>query len=163
MKDKTATRRDLFVKAGAAACAPAALALGVPANAQWGSQLPQRLAELEDGNALRRLTAELIGLVNEESAVHSLLRPSVVEIAPSDFDLHATVHVDTERHHAKVLLPCTVTVDMPIDAPDSVLLDMAMLQGEGLLQQQQIQTLRLSCIRSENEWSVVQAELEDAA
>ena len=162
MNRKQATRRDFFIKAGAAASAPATLALGAAANAGPDAGLPQRLAELEHGNALRRVTAEFIGLVNAGSDVHSRLRSSVAALEPADFDLHATVLIDADHCHAKVSLPCTVTIDVPIDAPNSVLLDMAKLQGEGLLQQQLTQTLRLSCSRDEARWTVTSAELDDA-
>jgi hypothetical protein len=163
VKDRTATRRDFFIKAGVAASAPATFALGTPANAGSDSSLPKRLAELEDENALRRLTAEFVGLVNAGSDVLNLMWPSVAEIVPGDFHLHASISVDTERLRAEVRLPCTVEVDVPIDAPHSVLLDMAQLQGEGLLRQHKTRTLRLSCMRADAGWSVLHAELEDAA
>ena len=166
MNDKTATRRGFFLKAGAAAAVPAALALGVPdnpASAASSARLEARLAVLEDSNALRRLTGEFVGLVNDGKDADKLLRATVAEIDAQDFDQHATVNVSADRHHAEIQVPCTVAVDVPIEAPDSVLIDMAQLQGEGSLRRLRTQMLILSCARTASGWTVTRARLEDAS
>lgn len=163
MSNKNATRRGFFVKAGAVLSAPAALAGAVQAtatHAESGS-LAARLAELEDENALRRISAGLIGAVKDGS--HDALECSgtgLREILLDNLDSAPTFDFSNARGSARVRLRCTARFAAPIEAPGSALLDMARAQGEGFVQSARTQMLEIDCEKSESGWSVRSARLD---
>jgi len=137
--------------------APAVFAVGASARAD--TTVESRLTELEDMNALRRLSAEFIERINAGDAV--VPDTGIVRISAADFDRNAQVEINAERSLALVRLPCEVCVDEPIDAPGSVLVDMARLQDEGAVRQTYSRIAKLSCARAASGWSVARAQFED--
>ena len=162
MSDKTSTRRGFFLKAGAAISAPAAFTVSVPATADTSSKLELRIADLEDANALRRLSAEFISRINAGVDTGVVFRSAVAEIAAEDFDNHAIVDISDDRRQASLRITCTVGFDVPIEAPGSVLVEMAQLQGEGSLRQMRAQILELSCARAQSGWTITRAQFVNA-
>ena len=159
MSDKIATRRRFFASAGAALCAPAVFAATSQPQTPKVSRLQSRVVELEDLNQLRQLSARFIRAVNAGDAKIPELR--VAQIAARDFDQHAQVEFGAERARAMLRIPCEVILQAPIDAPNSVLVDMARLQGEGVLQREDSRVLELSCTRAASGWSITRVQLED--
>ena len=162
MNDRKATRRNFVLRAGAAVAAPVALVSDATGGVQSSVGLQARIAELEDADALRRLTGEFIALVNEGKDSHALLNAVMVEIETGDFDSLATSRIRADRQYAEVCLPCKVATHEAIDAPDSGLVDMARLQGEGVVRQERRQELWLRFSRTVSGWIVTDAELEDS-
>lgn len=161
MNDKTATRRAFFIRAGAMVSAPAAFAATVPAHSH--ANLEARLAILESTDALRRLSAQFIGRINAEADTESLIGMHVASIVAVDFDSHAIVEFSNDYRHATVSIPCTAAFDTPIEAPGSVLVDMARLQGSGMLRQTHVQVLELGCARTASAWTITRAQLVNSA
>ena len=162
MSTTTSTRRGFFFKAGAAAAAPGAFAgaaTAASADSRSSVTLASRLAELEDVAALRRIGAELIRRVNagEPEALES--NGSGVRQISGDFDAAAQIDFVHDRREAVVRLDCKATFERPIEAPGSVLLDMARAQGEGFVRDAQVQTLELRCARAKSGWVLERARL----
>ncbi len=164
MSDRISTRRGFFLKASAAMSAPAAfVAAGEPARAATGT-LEARVAALEDEIELRRLAAQLIQQVNGGSrdlleAGNAELR----EIVAADVDATcSSAVIASDRKAARVRLPCTVCFDEPIDAPGSSLVDMARLQGEGVLPRLEDRMLEAHFERAAAGWKLASARLLEA-
>jgi hypothetical protein len=125
-------------------------------------KLELRIADLEDANALRRLSAEFISRINAGVDTGVVFRSAVAEIVAEDFDIHAIVDISDDRRQASLRITCTVGFDVPIEAPGSVLVEMAQLQGEGSLRQMRAQILELSCARAQSGWTITRAQFVNA-
>jgi len=55
-----------------------------------------------------------------------------------------------------------VRLEAPIEAPGSSLVDMARLQGEGVLTRTEARVLEITCTRTSGGWRLSRAELHSA-
>jgi hypothetical protein len=144
--------------------APAAfVAAGEPPRAATGA-LEARVAALEDEIELRRLAAKLVQQINGGSRdVLEAGSAELREIVAADVEATcSSAVIPSDRRAARVRLPCTVCFDEPIDAPGSSLVDMARLQGEGVLPRLEARMLEAHCERTGGRWRLVSARLLEA-
>src|SRR5687768_9124436 len=132
------TRRSFFGQAGAALAAPLAATAALAGESRDGGDVATRLAALEDTNAIRALQQRYARLVT--AGAHAELaalfadpaRAAVVENVRSlKPDGEAAVTLATDGT-ATARLACTVETATPIE-PCGTLVDMARLQGDGVL------------------------------
>jgi len=164
MSDRTSTRRKFFLKAGAAMSAPAAFATGIRPAAAGPAALEEKLAKLEDEMALRRLRSDTIAEINRASRevldeLEHGLRQIVADHAN---DAAACVVVSVDRAAARIFVPCAARLEAQIEAPGSSLVDMARLQGEGVLMRTEARVLEITCTRRSGGWQLSRAELRSA-
>jgi hypothetical protein len=144
--------------------APAAFVAAVePARAATGT-LEARVAALEDEIELRRLAAKLVEQINSGSRdVLAAGNAALREIVAADVEAsYSSAVIPSDRSAARVRLPCTVCFDEPIDAPGSSLVDMARLQGEGVLPRLETRVLEALFERTAAGWTPVTARLLEA-
>ena len=163
MSDTISTRRRFFAKAGAAISAPVVLVTaGVrPAAADV---LEAKVVELEDEIALRRLRLDTIADLNGGSrdALDALEQGLRQIVADQEADAAASVVFDTDRASACVRVPCAARLEEPIEAPGSALVDMARLQGEGVVTRVEPRVLEITCARTSAGWALSGAQLRPA-
>jgi hypothetical protein len=172
--DKTATRRRFLVSAGAALSAPVALAMTNEAAAATRDHeaLETRLAALEDANAIRALQrayARSLDAGSPAAAAELFADPSRVrfDTAIRGLSLDAageedSIEVAADRRTATARMRCMVRVETPIEAPGCTLVDMARLQGEGVLCSSKRRVLEQAFVRRDGVWKIESAELREA-
>jgi hypothetical protein len=162
------TRRRFMLGAGAAMSAPLALtAEGVQAFEHESAGLKARLASLEDLTAIQELNsaylrhynagadAELAGLFVDPAAAQ--LDPSVTRLLAAETTEtaeQAAIQIAADRSSAALRLPCLVEIETAIEAPESSLIAMARLQGEGLLRTTAARVLELSYVNRGGRWRI---------
>jgi len=161
MSDRISTRRKFFMKAAAAMSAPAVFATGISKAAPGPGALEEKLAKLEDEIALRMLRADTIADINGASRdMLAELEPGLRQIVAShESDAAASVDVSADRAVARMSVPCTAHLDAPIEAPGSSLVDMARLQGEGVVTRTDARVLEIACTRTSAGWELSRAQL----
>jgi hypothetical protein len=144
MKGST-TRRRFF---GGAAMLAAPLAAGAAAS----DDLAARLAALEDANAIRALLRRFVEGIN----AHARAAPEI-HVRSVSLDADATVDVATNGS-ARAQVLCTVETATPI-ADDSTLVQMARLQGEGVIRRSERRVLDCSFAKHDGIWILERTEL----
>jgi len=164
MSERISTRRKFFLKAGAAMSAPAAFTTGISTAAAGPAALEEKLVKLEDEMALRRLRSDTIVEINRASRdVLDELEQGLRQIvADHEIDATASVVVSADRAAASMCVPCTVRLEAPIEAPGSSLVDMARLQGEGVLSRTEARVLEIACTRTSAGWELGRVRLRSA-
>jgi hypothetical protein len=161
---KSATRRGFFGRAGAVLVAPLAATQAL-AGDDAQSELAARLAELEDVNAIRALQrafarAVSAGSAGELAALYSDPAAAEVEAAIRSIVVDALGDgAFVELHgdgNALVNSPCTVESAVPI-GPDCTLVEMARLQGEGVIRRSERRLLELACAKRDGAWKITRA------
>src|SRR5688572_9714956 len=143
---RTTTRRRFF--GGAAALAtPLAAATAVA-----GDDLAARLAALEDANAIRALLRRHVEGIN----AHARAAPEI-HVRSVSLDADATVDVATDGT-ARAQVLCTVETATPI-ADDSTLVQMARLQGEGVVRRSERRVLNCTFAKHDGIWILERTEL----
>lgn len=170
-KKNETTRRGFFWKAGAALSAPLALASAEaePARRDENESLRERLARLEDERAIAALRRAYMERVN--AGAHAAVAALFVdpEAARLDHDVrslaagalaeHDTVEIAADRRSASSTLLCAVDLETPIDEPGCTLVEMARLQGEGLLRRTEQFVLEQSYGKRRNGWKIERSVL----
>ena len=145
-----ASRRTFFGKAGAALLAPLAASRAF-AGERRGDDLAARLAALEDANAIRELLQRHAQGINAgtnappDANVRTLRLDSEIAVAVVG-DGTATAHVD-----------CSVETATPIAGGDT-LVEMARLQGEGMLKRNERRMLVGSLVNRRGTWQIERLE-----
>jgi hypothetical protein len=143
---KTTTRRRFFGGAAAFATPLAASA------AVAGDDLAARLAALEDANAIRVLLHRHVHGIN----AHARAAPEI-HVRSVALDTDATIDVATDGT-ATVQVRCTVETAMPI-AGGGTLVEMARLQGDGILKRSERRVLLCSFVKRDGIWQIGTLEL----
>ena len=141
------TRRSFFGHAGAALAAP--LTVTTAAAAEPNDDVAARLAALEDENAIRALLSELLldpRRLELDTAVRSIAA-----------DRNETIAVAADGT-ATVLVACTVETATPIESCGT-LVDMARLQGDGLLKRSERRMLTSTFVKRNGTWQIEDTEL----
>jgi len=139
------TRRNFFGAAGAAVAAPLAASAAFAAD-----DLAERLAALEDQNAIRALLPALLadpGRMALDASVRSLT---------ADLGDAITVAADGT---ASARIDCTVEIATPIESCGT-LVEMARLQGDGLLVRRERRVLVGAFVKRDRAWEFESAKLE---
>jgi hypothetical protein len=165
-KDASSTRRS-FLKVGAAAAAP--IAVAVPAAAMAEDRRKARLQRLEDEAAIRDLHQALIRKINtgeRGGAAELFLDPSRARI---EEDLRAIVQdhagepdrikVSSDGQSASGRYACVVELEVDL-GEDCTLARMAHLQGGGFIRETQRRVLKASYARSGGAWAIAKVEFE---
>jgi hypothetical protein len=137
------TRRSFFWKAGAVLSAPVAAATTYASEAAVpDSGTLKRLAQLEDEKAIRELQETLIRHVNAgaRDAIHAScidatavqLDDGIRSLAPDSAAERGVIEVAVDRLTAVAATPCTALIETAI-GPNCTLVEMARLQGEGVV------------------------------
>ncbi len=175
-KRDIATRRRFLARAGAALAAPAALAAAGEATAagRGDSTLEARLAALEDASAIRALQRAYVRHLNarDTDAIAEVcavpqrvaLDAAVQELAPHSHE-DAIIAVAADRLTATARLPCTVRIETPIEAPGCTLVEMARLQGEGVVRRTERRVLEQWFVRGPgvSQWRIERTVLRQVA
>lgn len=161
------TRRGFFLKAGALVSAPLAAA-GAGTRAAADDALTARLAELEDREAIFELHRRLVRCVNagDRSALASLFDdPAAADVdfdsslrrllTGPDADVEIVAH-EAARGTARVRLRCIAETETPIE-PSCTLVEMARLQGEGVVRRSEPRVLEHGLVRRDGVWRIARA------
>lgn len=160
---KPATRRSFFGRAGAALVAP--LAATPVARDDASGTLAARVAELEDVNAIRMLQRafarsvssgsgdEWAALFAEPAAAH--VEPGIRRIAIDALGEGDLVELQGDGK-AVAHSHCTVESAVPIDST-CTLVEMARLQGEGVIRRTERRLLEIACVKRDGDWKIAQA------
>jgi hypothetical protein len=163
MKGKP-TRRSFFCGAGAALAAPFAATVAFAGQRDGAGYVMGRLGALEDVNAIRALQqryARLAGAGKEKKLAALFADPtraSVVEHVRSivvDGDDAIEILSDGT---ATARVPCIVTTATPIESCGT-LVEMARLQGEGVVKRTEHRVLTSSFVKRDGAWKIERAEL----
>jgi ketosteroid isomerase-like protein len=159
------TRRRFFCQAGAALSAPLAVA-AAPAQADDAAgenSLRERLAALEDVEAIRGLNRSLAQHVNarDPAAIAALFVESAAAEAVASLtgltpDANAAaeaVELAADRLTATATIRCIVSTETAI-GPDCTLVQMARQQGEGFRRQVECRLLELDYIKRDGRWQL---------
>lgn len=167
------TRRIFFGHAGAALSAPLAIAAttaaaGPGADAEGVSA---RLAALEDQNAIRALLQTYARLVNagaHDAAARlfadpaaALVDPSVRRLLADHMSEHDAIDVAPGGDSATSRLHCTVETETVI-GPSCTLVEMARLQGEGVVKKSERRVLESAYVKQHGHWKLARASYRPA-
>lgn len=166
----SASRRSFIRTAGAALSVPlAAAATTVPGSAAAeGDTLQARLARLEDLDAIRALNREyarhlntgardsLIALFADPARVE--IDPEVHSIGPDAFGEEDGIDIAPDRRTATARLHRTVHVEHAI-GPDCPLVEMARLQGGGVVRRDQRVILENDYVRRDGIWKIARGKV----
>jgi hypothetical protein len=162
-----ATRRGFLLKATSALSAPIALAAaGGRASARPRIDAEATLVALEDERSIRALQLAYAERVNAASPTRAPADPSGAlgdaTIAALVVDLRDAVQVAPDRRTAKAVLRCEIVVETPIDAPGYSLVDLARLQGEGVLRRRETRALEQTFTRENGIWKIASTALKES-
>lgn len=146
-----ASRRTFFGKAGAALLAPLAATRAL-AGEQPGDDLAKRLAALEDADAIRGLLQRHVQSVN---AGTSAAPDAHVRALNLDSEIAIEVLGDGT---ATAKVGCSVATATPIVGGDT-LVEMARLQGDGVLKRHERRVLVGSLAKRRGMWQIERLEL----
>ena len=146
-----ATRRTFFGKAGAALVAPLAASRAF-AGEERGDDLAARLAALEDANAIRGLLQRHAQSIN---AGTNTAPDTNVRTLRLDSEIAIDVAGDGT---ATASVGCSVETATPIAGGDT-LVEMARLQGDGVLKRNERRVLVGSLVRRGGIWQIERLEL----
>lgn len=150
MKTKP-TRRMFFGQAGAALAVPLAAVSAVAGERPSGENLAARLATLEDTNTIRTLLHSHAQSIN---AGMNAAPGAHVRTLTLDSDVAIDVVGDGT---AKAMVGCNVETATPIDSNDT-LVEMARLQGDGVLKRNERRVLVGSLVKHRGIWLIEQLE-----
>jgi len=162
-----ATRRGFLLKATAALSAPIAMA-GASGRASAGSRTgtEARLVALEDERSIRELQ---LAYAERMNAAPPTRAPNDAPGAPGDahiaalvVDARDAVQIAPDRRTAKAVLRCALVVETPIEAPGYSLVDLARLQGEGVLRRSEPRALEQTFIRDNGTWKIASTVLKES-
>jgi len=161
-----ATRRGFLLKATSALSAPIALAAaGGRANAGPRTGAESRLAALEDERTIRALQLAYAERMNAAAPVLAPIDSSGTlrdaTIAALAVDVRDTVQIAPDRRTAKAVLRCELVVEIPIEAPGYSLVDLARLQGEGVLRHSEPRALEQTYTRDDGTWKIATTVLKE--
>jgi hypothetical protein len=170
MKTKSiATRRRFFLQASAALAAP--IAAVHAAQDDDGATANARLATLEDVNAIRELERTFARLVN--SGAHEKARELFAASWAAEIDTSIRrfstdglgelggVEISTDRQTATARTRCTVETETAI-GPNCTLVEMARLQGEGVLRRAEKRVLVSTYVKQDKAWKIAGIAFEPA-
>ena len=146
------TRRVFFGHAGAALAAPHAAASAVAGERPSGEDLAARLAALEDTNAIRALLQHHAQGIN---AGTNAAPDTNVRTLHLDSDVAIDVVGDRT---ATAQVGCSVETATPIAGRDT-LVEMARLQGDGVLKRNERRVLVGSLAKRRGIWQIERLEL----
>jgi len=167
------TRRIFFGHAGAALSAPLTVAATLAAAGQGADAegVSARLAALEDQNAIRALLKTYVRLVNtgahEEIATlfadpaAALVDANVRRVSADGFGEHDVIDVRPAAGTAAARLLCTVETETPI-GPSCTLVQMARIQGEGVLKKSERRVLESAYVKQHGRWKLTRAAYRPA-
>jgi hypothetical protein len=170
MKTKAFSTRRSFLGAGAALSAPLALAAHDASSTENRRTLEARLAALEDADAIRKLQRSYLQHVNARThaaAAQLFANPDTARFDASIGALSAdaagdasAIEIAADRETATARMHCTARIDAPIEAPACTLLDMARLQGEGVVRRTERRVLEQAFVRRGGVWKIVRTSYE---
>jgi hypothetical protein len=143
----TMTTRRRFFGGAAALATPLAASAAVA-----GDDLAARLAALEDTNAIHVLLQRHVHGIN----AHAAAAPEI-HIRRVALDAEATVDVSTDGT-ARAQVLCTVETATPI-ADGGTLVEMARLQGDGVVKRSDRRVLLCSFVKRDGIWRIGTLEL----
>jgi hypothetical protein len=158
------TRRSFFGQASAALAAPLAATAALAGESRDGGDVAARLAALEDTNAIRALHQRYARLVTAGAGaraeltalfadpVRAVVAENVRSLTP-DGEVAVTIAADGT---ATARVACTVETATPIE-PCGTLVDMARLQGDGVLKRSEQRALESSFVKRDGVWQFVNA------
>jgi hypothetical protein len=165
------TRRIFFGHASAALSAPLAVAATLAAEGQDAEDVAARLGALEDANAIRALQQAYVRLVNagahEDVAAlfadpaAALVDTSVRILSADSFGEHDVIDVAPADGTATARLHCTVETESPIE-PCCTLVQMARLQGEGVVKRSERRVLESAYVKRHGAWKLARAAFRPA-
>jgi len=157
------TRRSFIRKTGAALSAPlAAAAVAVPVRADAsGDSLAERLARLEDVNAIRALNEAFARQVNDGGAEVLGIEPGIRNVTTGDFGERDAIEVAPDRQTATSLMHCTVQIETAI-GPSCPLVEMAREQGGGVVKRTETGVFENTCVKRDGAWTIERAAYRPA-
>ena len=167
------TRRIFFGHAGAALSAPITIAATLAAAGQGADTggVSARLAALEDQNAIRALLKTYLRLVNAGAhkqiatlfadPAAALVDASVRRLSAAGFGEHDVIDVSPAAGTAAARLHCTVETETPI-GPSCTLVQMARVQGEGVLKTSERRVLESTYVKQHGHWKLTRAAYRPA-
>lgn len=167
MNDKTvSTRRAFFSSAGAALSAPLAMTAASVASAAarpGDASADQRLAELEDVNAIRELNETYARHINagahdEAAALFVDARRAPVDdavrtLSADRFGERDVVGLAADGTAATARIHCAVELETPIE-PGGTLVEMARLQGDGVVRRTERRVLEAAYRKVGGVWKI---------
>jgi hypothetical protein len=162
MSDKP-TRRSFFRHAGAALAAPLAATAALAGQRGGRGHVVGRRDVSEDVDAIRVLQVKFARLVGDREAIAVLFaasgRASIGEhVRDAVIDGDDAIAISTDGT-ATARVPCIVTTATPI-ADGGTLVDMARLQGDGVIKRSERRTLVSELVKRDGRWQFVTAEFQ---
>lgn len=169
--DKLSTRRSFLATASGAAVVPLAVLTG-PAAAQGGDRPTDRLAELEDREAIGALHARLLQHINagtlESGAADMLTRKPAIALGPrvSGFNMvgdgrAAEINRAPDGGTATVTYPCRVQTEIALE-PNCTEAVMALAQGSGIRASSRAALVETGFVKEAGLWKVQSIALHPA-
>jgi hypothetical protein len=166
-----ATRRSFIAIAGAALSAPVAAASSwLPPSGGRLNPLEARLAELEDLDAIRALNQSYARHVSagarEQVAAlfanpsDAPIDPDIREVAPDGFGEQDAIEIAADRQTATARLHVTVRTETAI-GPDCPLVEMARLQGGGVVSRLDSVVFENAYVRRDGVWKILRSTRKD--
>jgi hypothetical protein len=154
----SASRRSFIRKTSVVLSVPiAAAAVVVPVGAESsGDSLDQRLARLEDVNAIRALNETFARQVNAGEAEALGIDPGIRNVVSGDFGERDTIQVAPDRQTATSLMHCTVHIERAI-GPSCPLVEMAREQGGGVVRRSETGVFEHVYARRDGRWAIEQS------
>jgi len=152
------TRRSFIRKSGAALSAPlAAAAAVVPVRGTAvADPLAERLALLEDIDAIRGLNQAFARQVSAGAAGPLGIDPSISDVAAHQFGEHDVVEVAPDRQTATAVMHCSVQIETVI-GPSCPLVDMARAQGGGAVRRSETGVFDIAYVSRDGVWAIERA------
>jgi hypothetical protein len=152
------TRRSFIRKTGVALSAPlAAAAAVVPSYAETpGDSLADRLARLEDVNAIRALNQAFARQVSAGQAETLGVDPSIGCVVASEYGEQDIIEIAVDRQTATGLMHCAVTIETAI-GPSCPLVEMAREQGGGVVRRTEAGVFENVYVRRDGAWSITRS------
>ena len=169
MKTKSnASRRRFFMQAGAALAVPLAASAARPRSAA-DDDVNARLAALEDVSAIRELQQAFARCVNSgahDEARRLFAKPAAAQLdarirrlSAHGFGEHDSIELSADRTAATARVQCTVETETPI-GPSCTLVEMARLQGEGVLRHAAKRVLVGTYVKQDDTWRIERLAFE---
>lgn len=161
------TRRTFLWKAGLLASAPLA---GTAFADPGGHELdPQAVDDL---NALRELHGNLVLHINDGTGADSFagmvegawkaVDEDVRRISADRYGPADRIRLHEDGHTAAVEIRCTIHTETEI-GPNCTLVEMARLQGGGVVRRSVDHVLATDCVKRDGVWKILRAELRSSA
>ena len=154
--ENATTSRRSFLKSGAIVGAPLA-AVAVPAAAMADDGTKARLARLEDERAIEVLHRDVLRRFNAGDTVDGF-DPGVSAIRPDMASEPAVPELTDDGSTARCSHACVVEIESELEG-NSTLVQMARLQGNGVVRTQEKRTLHADYVKRGGEWVVASLRL----